>query len=250
MEKTNITIYLTIGVLIVSIIAIFLNYTTSESFTFRLGEIKQSINEVKDTMDNSTASIEKNQLASLERDSSNFNPELKYRIFSISSEQYLPYALRAEITNTRDDHTFVKNKWTITGDICNKENEHRVTSFEFAGRNSLDLVSGKEKEVSLQLPPDFFTERLPEKTGFLVKLELEMNPFIPSIKPLGNIEFSKMTYIQYDFKEDIGSWMPTKLPSGDLNCTAMPSIYGQVFLNTSSIDDFYDHGDWWEFPEE
>ena len=246
----KISIGLGIAVLIVSLIAVYQNHQSSVSFTDSLDEVKDSVNEVKNTVDESMSTLARNQLAGLEQESSKFDPELIYRIYSISANQYLPYSLNADITNTHNDNTFVKNKWTITGNICDKDGNHVGIAYDYSGRNSLDLVPGKEESASLQIPPEFFTNIFPDKKGFLVKLELEMNPYIPSIEPLGNIEFPEMTYIQYDFKEDIESWMPTKLPDGELNCSDEPSKWGQVFLNTSSIDDFYDHSDYWTFPEE
>jgi len=200
--------------------------------------IKSAVEQGNKDILNEINELNRKESAILEKAFDDFNPELKYRIFSIGFEQHIPNAIRVDITNNQDVHTFVKNKWTITGDICNEQNQHQGINYEFSNRTFFDLTKGEKKHLDIQIPDEFFTRIKPDKNGFLLKLELEMNPYTPSSGAVDTIEIPKKTFIQYDLNKERGGWMPWTNPGSDPNCTKDPSIWGHTFLNTSSIEDF------------
>ncbi len=192
--------------------------------------------------------VKEGDTAILEKSFADFQPELKYRIFGTSSHDREPYEIRADITNMGNEETYVKNIWTVTGEICNPDGTGRYFDYDTSFRNELNLTKGEEKSINFTISKDFF-ETFPDKTAFMLKLELEMNPYLPSTGPIQSREFDEMAFIQYDYNEERNNSWLVKNVFRDLDCTGEPSIHGQVFLNTSSWD-FGEYGDWWKFPEE
>ncbi|MFY9301282.1 MAG: hypothetical protein WAO91_08855 [Candidatus Nitrosotenuis sp.] len=212
--------------------------------------IKESNQETQKTIKESNEEIRNKIDALLERDFKNFKPELKYRVQSIGFEQYKPNSIWYHITSVGDDDVFVKNKWTIENQICNKDGQQQFIAYEFSNRTSANLEkSDGEQDYNVKIPDEFFTRIFPDKKSFLLKLELEINPYTDASGPFEGKKYPKKTFIQYDLDQERRGWMAWKNPSGDLNCTMEPNKMGQTFLNTSSVYDFYNERGY-EFPEE
>lgn len=232
----------TLAVVIVSIIvSVFLAW-------YSVDESSKKSQEIIDTMKEEIGELNKKESASIEKDFSDFQPKLEYRIFSTSEDNRIPYSIHAEITNKGNELTFVKNRWTVTGEICNSDGTSKDFDYDYLVKNELVLEKDEEESIDFVIPRDFF-EKFPDKTAFLLKLELKMNPYLPSLGLIETREFDEMAFIQYDFNEERGNkWLVEKIFL-DLDCTGEPSTEGQVLLNTSS-DDFGEYGQWWRFPEE
>lgn len=189
-----------------------------------------------------------NDAALIEKAFWDFQPELEYRISDISVESREPYSMRTEITNMGSESTFVKNIWTVTGEICNPDGTSRDFDYDYSFRKNIVLEKDKRQSIDFTIPEEFF-EKFPDKTAFILRLELEMNPYLPTTGPVETREFDEMAFIQYDFDKERDRWMPKNLHSRDIDCTSISSEHGQVFLNTTSWD-FGEYGQWWKFPEE
>lgn len=247
MEKT-IQIVTLVVVIVSIIVSVFLALYSIE-------ESSQSSQEIIDTFKKGNAELleetkksNKNDAASIEKSFFDFQPELKYRIFSTYADDQGIYSIRADITNKGTEQTFVKNRWTITGEICNPDTTSRDFDYDYSVRENLILNKEEMKKIKFEIPSDFF-EKFPDKTAFILRLELEMNPYLPSSGPIETREFDEMAFIQYDYDEERNSWMPKNQIARGIDCTNIPSDSGQVFLNTTSWD-FGEYGQWWKFPEE
>ncbi|EGG41851.1 Hypothetical protein Nlim_1294 [Candidatus Nitrosarchaeum limnium SFB1] len=192
--------------------------------------------------------IEAKESAQIERSSQNFNPELKFRIYGFYPDIREPHTLRAEVENMHNDHTYLKTKWTVTGEICTDDKKVWGSNFNYSNRTEFDLSKNEEKVIRIQIPDKLF--ELAKGKSFIMMLEMEMNPFTPSGGPINTIEIPKKTFVQFDYNEERNqNWLPWINPGGDLDCTKEPSIRGDAYLNTTSIYDFNDYKNW-EFPEE
>ena len=241
--------------IITLVVVIIIGAVTIFSTFYGIDQSSKSSQEISDTVEKGNADLleeiresNKNDAALIEKSFSDFQPELEYRIFGTGDNIHKPYSIRAEIINKGNELTFVKNLWTITGEICNPDGTSRDFNYDYSIRDELILNKDQKGSVDFPIPLDFF-EKFPDKTAFLLKLELEMNPYLPSSGPIETREFDEMAFIQFDFnKERNNNWL-VKNVFRELNCVEEPSIWGHVTLNTTSWD-FGEYGQWWKFSEE
>jgi len=232
--------------LAVVIITAGIAWYASDQSSKDVQSVKSAVEEGDKAILDEITELNKMNKALLEKEFASFDPELEYRISSIGFEQYMPNNIHVQITNTHDDHTFVKNKWTITGDVCTINNQVRGTTYFHSIDNELDLRKGESKDIQVKIPDEFFENNLGGQ-AFHVMLELEMKPFTKASGPV-DVSFPEKTFVQFDLNEEREGWMPWIDMLGDMNCTKSPAIGGYAFLNTTSSEHFAFYPDW-KFPE-